>query len=269
MSKPYLILSSLFWPDSRVLRQTAINLGWKTLRLEKSRLPEWFEEKSAQYALFYTAPQAFNVAKLLSIVLLGCDAYWLSSLPQEFVKREIAISLLKQAFKISQTRFVKPALSKSFRAGIYNQDSLRCVTRDLPDDLLVCIAEPVVWLAEYRCFVLEKQVATISPYLRNGKIFLDASHPEINEAKAFASSVLECSAVATPPAFVMDVGIIENRGWAVIESNECWAAGIYGCDPTQVLNVLLKACVPRKNMNEKNECWDFERHFLAACPQYR
>jgi hypothetical protein len=36
----------------------------------------------------------------------------------------------------------------------------------------------------------------------------------------------------------MDVGVIQHRGWAVVELNAAWGAGIYGCDPDEVLEVV-------------------------------
>ena len=43
---------------------------------------------------------------------------------------------------------------------------------------------------------------------------------------------------------VVDVGVIRNHGWAVIECNAAFSSGIYGCDPVAVLPVLRRACVP-------------------------
>jgi hypothetical protein len=43
---------------------------------------------------------------------------------------------------------------------------------------------------------------------------------------------------------VVDVGFIRDRGWAVIEQNAAWGAGIYECDPLQVLEVLRAVTAP-------------------------
>lgn len=37
---------------------------------------------------------------------------------------------------------------------------------------------------------------------------------------------------------VVDVGIIQDRGWAVVEQNAACCSGIYGCDPEEVLEVV-------------------------------
>jgi hypothetical protein len=40
---------------------------------------------------------------------------------------------------------------------------------------------------------------------------------------------------------VIDVGRIKGKGWAIIETNQAWASGLYGCGPMQVLKVLAQA----------------------------
>jgi hypothetical protein len=45
-----------------------------------------------------------------------------------------------------------------------------------------------------------------------------------------------------PCALVIDVGLIEDRGWAVVEFNAAWCSGILSADPDRVLDVLSRAC---------------------------
>jgi hypothetical protein len=58
-------------------------------------------------------------------------------------------------------------------------------------------------------------------------------------------------------------------GWAVVEPNECWGAGIYGCEPGKVLEVLLAAVVPRKEATEEDKRWNYEEHYFRACPHMK
>jgi hypothetical protein len=44
------------------------------------------------------------------------------------------------------------------------------------------------------------------------------------------------------PGFVVDVGLIATRGWAVVELNPAWFSGLLGADPAAVLGVLERAC---------------------------
>ncbi len=50
--------------------------------------------------------------------------------------------------------------------------------------------------------------------------------------------------VDLPRTAVLDVGVVAGRGWAVVEQNSARGAGIYGCDPVAVLQVLRYASVP-------------------------
>ena len=58
---------------------------------------------------------------------------------------------------------------------------------------------------------------------------------EEDGARVFAETVLADDRVASPPACTLDVGRLSDGAWAVIEANPCWGAGLYGCDPKEVL----------------------------------
>ena len=46
-----------------------------------------------------------------------------------------------------------------------------------------------------------------------------------------------------PRACVIDVGYIEGRGWACVEQNAAWGAGLYACDAERALEVIRHASV--------------------------
>jgi hypothetical protein len=125
----------------------------------------------------------------------------------------------------------------------------------------VLISEPVTWAVEYRCFVCEGRVMACSPYWRDGALAQapDGSWPAPPEeraaALAFAAGLLTEPEAACPPAFVLDVGIIAGQGWAVVEANSAWGAGIYGCEPAQVLRVLRRAVVPAQAVRPEDTRW--------------
>ncbi len=269
---PSLIVSSRYTTDSQVLRQAARELGWETLRLDGQRVPDWFDPPDDGIALFYTAPHAFDIAGQLSRSLLGCSPDWTVQLPSQFLLRDLRQMTLGEALQISGHAFVKHSVSKAFPAGVYSSSSLANAASKVPPNALVHVGEPVEWSVEYRCFVIDRKVVAISPYRRHGKIIQDhadllgATRSETDAAEQCARSVLESSAVDCPPAFVLDVGIIACRGWAVVEFNECWASGIYACDPRRVLDTLLQSCVRSDRMTDAERRWDFRNHYFAACP---
>jgi len=61
--------------------------------------------------------------------------------------------------------------------------------------------------------------------------------------------------VALPPAFVVDVGLVEGRGWAVVEFNPAWCSGLLGADPAAVLGVLERACRDRDGLATEDGRW--------------
>lgn len=266
---PSLIVSSRFTSDSQALRQAAQQRGWETLRLDGDTLPDWFHPPDEQIALFYTAPHAFDIAAQLSRALVGCNADWTVRLPAEFLLRELRQVTLEEALRTPGIAFIKHSVSKAFPSALYSSATLAAATSSNPPGALVHVGEPVEWLVEYRCFVLEGEVATISPYRRHGVVIenhsdrLGASPREVADAISFAERVL--ASVACPPAFVLDVGVIQGRNWAVVECNECWASGIYACDTSRVLDTLLRACVPSSAITGANQQWNFKSHYFAAC----
>jgi len=267
---PSLICSSRYTIDSQILRKTAQSLGWETLRLDGNLIPEWFDPPDSDIAFFYTAPHVFDIARQLGRTMVGCNPSWAVDLPPEFLKRELEQTILRDALLISQQRFVKHSVSKAFPAAVYDADKLASETKSIHPDSLVHVGEPVEWICEFRCFVSQGQVNAISPYVYDGEIvanydsFPNVSGTEMNDVRKYAESVLNHPAVQTPEAFVLDVGIIHDRGWAVVECNECWASGIYNCEPTEVLKTLISGNVESETMESSH--WEFQRHYSTACP---
>jgi hypothetical protein len=270
---PTLILSSSYNTESKILRRAAQDLEWETFRFEGSGIPTWYEHGEAQYAIYCTLPKAFHVARQLDSILLGCSSNWLAELPEVFSKRKIDLLDLRSVAGIKGARFIKPALGKSFDAAVRSAQQLMSQTSHLPPSLLVHASEVVEWEAEYRCFAKDHEVMTLSPYRRGGITFSSYGSPlrgprrESEEASEFAGSVLH--SVPCPRAFVLDVGIIKGRGWAVVEPNECWGAGIYGCAPSKVLEVLLAALVQKVKATQEDMKWDYAEHYFRACPHMK
>jgi hypothetical protein len=59
------------------------------------------------------------------------------------------------------------------------------------------------------------------------------------DATAFITEVVQ--RVELPRSVVVDVGFVADRGWAVIEFNAAWGAGLNGCNATKVLPAILAA----------------------------
>ena len=73
-----------------------------------------------------------------------------------------------------------------------------------------------------------------------------------------ANQVARETAGTLPPGVVIDIGLLLNgttRGWAVIEANQAWGAGIYGCDPAAILPILRRVCRPTHSLSDSDRPW--------------
>lgn len=129
--------------------------------------------------------------------------------------------------------FIKPVTTKAFTGFVFdtlgNPEHLSFHARAqynaflaLPPETQVWISEPVVWLSEYRYYVLHGEVRGEGRYddAADDMPVPDAS--TVGEmARAFA-----CAEDA-PAAFSLDVGVLGTGETALIEINDAWSLGYY------------------------------------------
>ena len=235
---PTLILTPRFTADAQALWRAAQQLGWRVERLTGWRvLPDL--AAAPEPVLYLEALLAPHLAEQFGLKLYEPPVDWLPRLPPEYRRREVRLTTLAEARTLAAPAFVKPPNDKSFPAKVYAGDEL---PRGYADDTPVLVSEIVAWEVEYRVFALDREVRTLSVYLRRGELQRDAefaaTDDELAAARAFARAVLSDPRVEFGRTAVLDVGVIRGRGWAVVEQNAAWGAGIYGCDPAEVLGVL-------------------------------
>lgn len=256
---PTLILSPRYTPDSIALWHAAIDAGWGVTRATGWRPPVGAE---VDEPVFNDEPLLASVwAEALGVALLEPTLDWLPGLPERHRKREVSFATLAQARAEPRERFIKPADDKCFPARVYASGAALPHLPHLPADTPTLISEPVRFEVEYRSFVADRRLATLSPYIRGGDLARDAAGAwesrdgETEEATAFLEALLADPEADIPPAAVIDVGRIQGRGWAVVEANPAWGAGICGCDPAAVLPVLRRACVAAARVSDADRRW--------------
>ncbi len=231
--------------DSQSLWRTANQRGWAVERLARWEIPQHLRTVESP-VLYVEALFGPTLAAQCGISLLNPAEDWLIRLPHDYKHREIRMTTLGEARKLTEAAFIKPPNDKSFPASVYRGDEL---PREYADDMAVLISDIVTWVTEFRCFVANRQLKTFSIYSRGGELQRDAgyiSEPEEDrELEAFVNQLLNDQRVDLPQATVIDVGLIEGRGWGCIEQNAAWGAGIYGCDPSAALDVIALASVKR------------------------
>ena len=249
---PTLMLTPRYSEDSQILWRVATRLGWEVERLVNWRLSDKLKSAS-EPVLYLEALMAEAIAQQLGVSLINPSDDWLTTLPEEYRKRWIYLTTLQEIRRYSReeitsrspiTAFMKPPNDKSFPARVYSATDL---PTDYSADTPVLVSEIVEWDKEFRCFILNRCLKTFSVYLRNGELqsennFTHTKEEEF-EVRNFIQTILSDNRVEIPSATVIDVGVIKGRGWAVVEQNAAWGAGLYGCNPTQVLQVLRYAVV--------------------------
>lgn len=236
-----LILTPRQTEDSRQLWRAAIEKGWRVERIADWRVTDSLRQ-CEEPVLYVEALMTPLVAEAFGVILREPPEDWLVSLPQEYRLRRIARMTMGEARRLTESSFIKPPNDKTFPARVYGPSQL---PTEFDDAMTVLVAEPVKWEIEFRCFVLDRTLRTFSIYLRHGVLQRDAgfasSDDEDEQMREFVSRVLADDRVELPRAIVMDVGVISDRGWAVVEINAAWGSGLYGCDPREVLDVIKVA----------------------------
>lgn len=246
---PTLVLPPRFSDDSNALWRAAIALGWNIERLQGWRLPESFSLQPLQQVAIYGESLWANfVAEQLGVHLYEPPLDWLAKLPLEFVGRRVEFATLNEAREKSFPLFVKPAGEKAFEARVYNSAQDLPLDDDQQESLWVLTSDVVQWKAEYRFFILNKRIKAGSSYWRGeGSTLVDGAYQappdEFQAASDFVKKLLRGKRHGFAGAgAVIDVGLIRGFGWAVVEANPAFGAGIYGCDPKRVLPVVA-GCV--------------------------
>ena len=246
---PLLILPPLYTDDSNALWRAAVAADWDIARLTNWRVPDELRERDLSDGIAVYGEPLFVSVVAEALRLKPCEPSldFLALLPFELRKRDVQFTTLQEARLVRKPAFIKPAGEKTFAAQVYENGSALPSLDWLPSDTPVLISEPVQWQVEFRYFVCDGEIQTLSPYWRGDKTAQseDGSWPMSDEenqgALNFARRAL--SENHLPPACVLDVGIIAGHGWAIIEANPVFGSGIYGCDAAQVLQTVRRAFV--------------------------
>lgn len=262
---PTLLLSRSVRPEANSLAKLAREHHWNVQWLSRRHGPKHLHGK--QLGLYAETDVALRVARLHDLALIEPSLGILATIPNEYLAREVRFMSLGEAEAIDRRIFLKPAdcTAKTFDAAVY--ESGRRILRDDDASLTmpVLVSEPVSWENEYRTVVLERRVIGFSPYIRGGWLARNAAgHWPITaeEAEAvltFCQRFLADRRIELPPAFVLDVGTVTGRGWAVVELNPVWCSGLLGCKLAAILPALHRACRRRAELSLTDEQWVVRR----------
>jgi protein-tyrosine phosphatase len=258
-----LLLSTRTLPTAPALADAARKAGWSVHAWDEGPA-----HPSGGRVVYYGRTDVVRqVAARFRLALLEPPLDLLARLPASLLLREVQLARFRDLSRLKRPAFVKPAdpLDRCFDAGVYAETRGIRAPWGIDPETPVLVAEPVEWLAEFRCFVREGRVVASSPYLSFGKPVWKAwgqggeKAAPSRDALAVCGRLLAERSVALPPAFVVDVGLVEGRGWAVVEFNPAWCSGLLGADPAAVLRVLERACRETDGLDANDSAWVLDR----------
>jgi hypothetical protein len=262
---PIVLLGPRMTDDSVAVWRTCIELGWTPERIQAWRVPEHVTTAGRPVMIYGEPLFAEAVADQTGLVLLEPSIDWLTTVPREYLQRDIELMTLGEARARTGPAFVKPADGKIFEPKVYASGNDLPTDEHVDMDIAVLRSGIVDFRLEVRCFVRGRGIVSLSPYWRDGELardedgewsFLDG---EEDGARVFANTVLADERIAFPPGCTLDVGRLSDGTWAVIEANPCWGAGLYGCDPKEVLLTIRDAIIPRGSLSDDNKRWVSKR----------
>jgi hypothetical protein len=175
------------------------------------------------------------LAEKLELDLVTPDDRILATAPESLLLRRLEIVSLGTLRASDFPTFVKPVVPKLFRSGVYaSLEALGAETRGLDGATGVIVSEVVVFVAEARAFVCDAVVRTCAIY---------EGAADVNHAAKFAERVV--MALEMPRTCVVDVGLLSDGRWALVECNATWGAGLNGCDAARVVACVAAASVPK------------------------
>lgn len=222
-------------------------------------------------AIYAETDIALQTADSSGLALIEPTFDLLARLPIELTHRHIDYMTLGAAKKLKTKSFIKPAdcTNKSFEPAVCENGTYLRVSSKVPDNTNVLVSEPAMFDIEYRTIVFNRKLVTLSPYIRFGRLARNednqwnTSDHELESVHDIVGRLLDNQAIDLPPAFTLDVGLIENRGWAVIEFNPVWCSGFLGCDLTKLIDPLDAVCWNRSTVPDHFSQWIINRSAIA------
>ena len=254
-SSPTLLLASMSLPSARQLAAAAGKLHWKVRALDDERPIAL----AGQRSFYGGTDRAAEYASRYHLCLIEPPLDLLARLPPDLLHRDVRYGTLRSLDHLSGPLFIKPAdpVFKVFDAGVHRSVSQVRARRPLPPDTPVLVSVPVNWTSEFRCFIREGRIEAWSPYLSFGRpVWKPASAgPTPSSLTAFCERLIDRTRAALPPAFVVDIGVLEGGRWAVVEFNPAWCSSILGAKVESVFRVVERAASSMESASQDDRRW--------------
>ena len=238
---------TLLIPNRCDSERNAVALGWEKVGGEVVRVDKFWEPPDSDannIKIYGDAAFSLVLGNIKNIKLIEPDFFVPITLDPKWLNRKIELAKLGDIHEFEYPVFAKPIIPKQFRSGVYNNvEELEHECRGLWEYASILLSEIVTFESEIRCFVLDDQVMTMNVY--EGEADIDVAR---EFAISFVSDVKNRRLLVN--TYVLDVGYIKGRGWAVIEANPTWGSGLNGCEAEKVIECIYYATKPLCGIND-------------------
>lgn len=150
------------------------------------------------------------------------------------LRRRVRKHRLDEVLRATFPLFVKSLIPKQIQSQVYDSPrALADACNGMPPDTGLITSDPVRFVAEARSFVLRRDVLDVALY--EGDAPLASARTLIQSVVGQLSEYI---------AVVVDVGLLADGTWALVEFNAAWGAGLNGCDASLVLPAIVAASTP-------------------------
>lgn len=200
--------------------------------------------------------------------LSGATPRWFAELPEAVTGRSLtltdavsAASLLRSAplvVKLADGKHPLFPIRRMLGDGDL-RDALAAAGLTATTKLIVADTW-LVFDSEYRVFTVGRGAGCLGAVPHRGRGLVPFLHGHRaswhEEAAVFVANTLgELPEHLVPPAAVLDVGRTLDGGFVLIEANNPWSSGLYGCEPDGVLRSVLVANDPSSAGPDDRRLW--------------
>lgn len=220
--------------DKHDVERDAVARAWESGGGEVLRLGRFWdppEVDPARVRVYGSDSFSLVLAQKLGLHLVSPPDDLLGQLERTWLGRTIKVRDLDSVTQAELPMFIKPVVPKLFRADVYQTlGGLQAECKGLEPETRVLVSDVVEFVGEARFFVLDGVPATGAIYEGSG---------DIEKALGFVTGLAGNSRL--PATCVLDVGLMKDGDWALVETNATWGSGLNGCEAAKAAACIARA----------------------------
>lgn len=237
-----LLLHPRYDEDAQRIWQVAMDAGWTIVRADYGGIIRHAVQVDALYGGYMWAE---HVAPQSGLRLISPPERWWEVIGDaNLIRRSIGVErycdLAAYDGPTNWPKFIKSLTGKSIASRVYH--SLADLPPGITDEEQFIVSYPVSFAYEWRAFVLDGEVVTLSHYATHGNLDTSGMTGRCVDARTFAKVVAWYYREKLPRAYVLDVGLIKDDDFAIVEMNPAYCSGLYACDADAAFRAIVASC---------------------------